>query len=146
MLETFPCIDGDAAFDGFNPQPFPLSTEHLQAKDVLLEKQGQRSKVSMAADIIWFCAFMIFASAGIIYHPSDKVFGRSIVVSHLDKIIFREFKDDRMKNEETLCNVLVHLSMEWPDLVPMRFDKRMSRTIFIIEKIFMDFVLPLVWR
>ena len=94
MLKTFACVDRDASFDRFDPEPLPISAKHLQAKNILFKEHRQTTKVGMSADIVGFSNFVILAGTRIIDHPANKVLRWFIIVMHLKEVIFWKLEDD----------------------------------------------------
>jgi hypothetical protein len=141
MLQTLSYIDCDASRNRFDPQPFSISTQHLQSQDILFEQQCQGSEIRVSANIVRLRSRVISSAARAIQHPSNKVFRREIVIVHLEKIIFGKFENKSMEDKESAGDVHVHLSTERTNLVPPSSKERMSWTMRILDAILMDLVL-----
>ena len=93
MLQTLPRINRDSSFDGFNPQPLPIATQHLQSQYILLKEHRQTREIGMSANVVRFSSFMFGSRARVTDHPSNKILGGVFIIVHLEEVILGEFED-----------------------------------------------------
>jgi hypothetical protein len=96
----------------------------------------------MAANIKRFGSLVFGARARITNHPADKVLAGDIIVVEGEKVIFGEFEDEGVEDEESFCDVVPEFAMEGAYCVPVRTDKRHGGTFHVFHAILVDFILP----